>query len=146
MVGMTESLSDDSFDAELEHRVSEIFFSTRLDLATDFKIKLGRVESEGGDVFGNQGTGDVDVDYVLAVAEYRFHEVFGSTNLFAGPGAYRARQGDLEESDFGFTLGVGALFPITRRTGFLAELAYHWVNFDESTSFINLSAGLRFSF
>ncbi len=80
------------------------------------------------------------------LAEYRFDEIFGSTTLFFGPGAYRQDSADGSETDFGLSGGVSGDFPLTRRLGFVVEGAYHWVNFDDEYEFVTVGAGLRLSF
>jgi hypothetical protein len=132
---------------EFDDEVKEIFVSTELEPGTILKLKAGQVETDDGLRIGAPGiTDEGKIEYVDAVVEYRFWEVFGSTTLFAGGGAYRQRFGSFEETDFGATAGVNALFPMTRRTGILGELAYHWMNFENNRRMLVGSIGLRVGF
>lgn len=139
--------AEDDFDFDLDDSVLEVFYSTDLDLDTTLKVKLGRVENEDGPQVGFPGSSrSGEVEYAQALIEYRFYEVFGSTSLFAGPGAYRASYGAFSETDFGFAAGVNGMFPVTRRVALTAEAAYHWVNFEDDYRFVTATGGVRFAF
>jgi hypothetical protein len=140
MLGGSESL-EDGVDLNLGDTVREVFFSTELEIDTNFRIKAGRVESESAERPG-------DLEYIQALIDYRFDEVFGSTTLFAGPALYRYEpDGDVEdESEYGFCGGVSGEFPVTRRFSLLAELTYHWVNFDDPYRFLTAAGGLKMRF
>ena len=98
------------------------------------------------------------VEHIDAIIDYRFSEPFGSTGLFAGAGLYRQRatlsdvaipelqRGNQTETNYGLQGGVNGDFPITRRSGFIAELVYHWINYNYKVRYLTLSGGLRFSF
>ena len=138
---------DGDFDFDLGDQVFEIFYVTDLEPGTGFKLKLGRIENEDGSQVGAPGLSrDGSVEYAQALIEYRFYEVFGSTSLFAGPGAYRSSYGSQSETDFGLAAGVNGIFPVTRRFAFTAELAYHWVNFEEDYRFVTATGGVKFAF
>jgi hypothetical protein len=146
LVGTAELL-DGGIDPDFSLNVREVWYAKDLDFGTSFKIKVGKVDFDGEDFFGGPGpVADVDIEYALGLVEYRFNEIWGSTSLFAGPGAYRRSGGGGSESDFGFSLGVGGHFPMTRRLGAVVEAAYHWINFDDSVDFLTLGAGVRFAF
>ena len=51
-------------------------------------------------------TSNGKIEYLDALVEYRFDEVFGSTSIFAGPGYYRQKFGSFGETDFGLSAGV----------------------------------------
>lgn len=140
------SPADHGIDVDLGNEVKEVFIATEMEPGTDFKIKAGRFTSDTLTAAGAPGDNDGRVEYLDAVVEYEFGEVFGSTGLFAGGGYYRQRFGDYEETDYGFTAGVNGHFPITRRIGVLAELAYHWVNFEDERAFLTASGGLKVRF
>ena len=67
----------------------------------------------------------------------------GSITDFAVPAEQRGNQ---TETNYGFLGGINGDFPITRRTGFIAELTYHWINYDYKVRYLTLGGGLRFSF
>lgn len=138
MLGGAESL-EDGLDLNLGNSVREVFFSTDLELGVLFRIKAGQADSE-------DRTGKIE--YIQALIDYRFHEVFGSTSLFVGPGLYRHKPaGGLEdESEYGLSGGINGEFPFTRRVAFLAELSYHWVNFEDPYRFLTATGGIKLSF
>ena len=142
----------------------EIYYGVQLDPGTFFKIKAAQIE--GPVAFQYQtdtGKARTDikkgkVEHVDAVVDYRFSEPFGSTGIFAGVGLYRQRgsitdtavpveqRGNQTETNYGFLGGINGDFPITRRTGFVAELTYHWINYNYKVRYLTLGGGLRFSF
>jgi hypothetical protein len=143
----------------------EVYYAIQLDPGTWFRIKGGQIEGPVAFQFtnaaGNPARTDVPkgkVEHVDALIDYRFSEPFGATALFAGVGLYRQRatlndlaipavqRGVQTETNYGFSGGVNGDFPITRRTGFIAELAYHWINYDYKVRYLTLSGGLRFQF
>jgi len=140
-LGLSQS-NDDGIDFDFEGDLQEIFYALETDSSTAVKLKAGRMDSDQSPLPATDG----QVEYLALVGEYRFYEVFGSSALFAGPAAYRQKYGDVNETDFGLTGGVSALFPVTRRFGVIAEIAYHWANFEETRSFVTAAAGLRLAF
>jgi len=134
--------------------VKEAYFSIQLDSDTRFKVKVGRMTAPGAfrtlDANQNKVRNDVakaNVDHVDAIIDYRFSEPFGSTGLFAGVGLYRqSASGFASESNYGLQVGVNGDFPISRRYGFVAEAAYHAVNYHYRPRYVTLSGGLRISF
>ena len=143
----------------------EVYYAIQLDPGTWFRIKGGQIEGPVAFQFtngaGNRARTDVpkgNVEHVDALIDYRFSEPFGATAFFAGVGLYRQRatlndlaipapqRGVQTETNYGFSGGVNGDFPITRRTGFIAELAYHWINYNYKVRYLTLSGGLRFQF
>ncbi|HUF18725.1 MAG TPA: hypothetical protein VMS12_11845 [Thermoanaerobaculia bacterium] len=146
-LGVVQSVDDDELDVEFDDTIAEIYIATELDSGTILKLKGGRFDTDEGLGFGAPGLeSSGTVEYAAAVIEYRFYEVFGSTALFAGPGVYRQKFGTFSETDWGGTIGVNGLFPITRRLGFTAEVGYHWANFESSRKFLTATGGLRVAF
>lgn len=139
--------ADHGLDIKFGGTVREVFYETELEPGTLFKLKVGQADTERQLAVGapNLKT-DGKLDYLDAFVEYRFYESFGSTGLFAGPGLYRRRFGNDEETDYGLAAGVNGLFPITRRFGFVAELTYRWANFEEQRALVTATGGLRISF
>lgn len=143
----------------------EIFWGTQLEPGTFFKIQLGQIEGPLAFQYTNAGGQKARTDitkgtieHADATVDYRFSEPFGSSGLFAGVGLYRqhgsvtdtavpeTQRGNTTETNYGFVGGVNTDFPITRRTGFIAELAYHWINYHYKVRYLTLGGGLRFSF
>jgi hypothetical protein len=142
----------------------EVYYGVQLDPGTFFKIKAAQIEGpvafRYSTVEGNART-DVKkgkVEHVDAVIDYRFSEPFGSTGIFAGVGLYRQQasitdtavpveqRGNQSETNYGFLGGINGDFPMTRRTGFIAELTYHWINYNYKVRYLTLAGGLRFTF
>lgn len=140
MLGGAESL-EDGLDLNLGNTVREVFFTTDLELGVLFRIKAGQADIDEIDRTGK-------IEYLQALIDYRFHEVFGSTSLFFGPGLYRHKPaGGLEdETEYGLSGGINGEFPFSRRVAFLAELSYHWVNFDDPYRFLTATGGIKLSF
>jgi hypothetical protein len=140
LLGGSETL-EDGLDLNLGNSVREVFFSTDLELGTAFRIKAGQTDADDVDRSGK-------IEYIQALIDYRFHEIFGSTSLFLGPALYRhTPTGELDdETEYGLSGGVNGEFPFTRRIAFLAELSYHWVNFEEPYRFLTATGGVKLSF
>jgi hypothetical protein len=144
--------------------VREIYYAVQLDPGTMFKIKAGQIEAPLAFQYATTtGTARTDlkkgtVEHVDGLIDYRFSEPFGSTGLFAGVGLYRQRgtitdqavpveqRGTQTETNYGFQGGVNGDFPITRRVGFVAEAAYHWINYHYKPRYVTLTGGFRLSF
>jgi len=144
--------------------VREIYYAVQLDPGTNFKIKAGQIEGPVAFQYATTtGTARTDaakgtIEHVDGLIDYRFSEVFGSTGLFAGVGLYRQRgtitdqavplvqRGTQTETNYGFQGGVNGDFPLTRRVGFIAEVAYHWINYHYKPRYVTLTGGLRLSF
>jgi len=153
----------DSF--KFSNSVREVYYAVQLEPGTFFRIKGGQIDGpvafQYTPVAGGKARTDVPkghIEHIDALIDYRFSEPFGSTGLFAGAGLYRQRatladlavpvlqRGDQTETNYGLSGGVNGDFPITRRTGFIAELAYHWINYNYKVRYLTLSGGLRFQF
>lgn len=135
---------EDGFKFSFDEGVREVFFGARVDVDTMFNVKLGQTDTETGPA--GESVADGKIDYVVGQVEYQFDEVWGSSAVFGGPGAYRLRAGDLEDTNLGLVGGVNTTFPINRQFGLTLELAYHWVNFEEQYSFLTATGGVRVSF
>jgi outer membrane protein with beta-barrel domain len=143
----------------------EIFYGVQLDPGTFFKVRVGQIEGPVAFRYTNAGgtpaRTDIrkgTVEHADAVIDYRFSEPFGTTGLFAGVGLYRQRgtlsdqavpveqRGVQTETNYGLLGGVNGDFPITKNVGFIAELTYHWINYNYKVRYLTLGGGLRFSF
>ena len=134
---------EDGFDFDMNDSFREVYFGARIDENSYFNVKLGQIAT---DVSPIDETQDGDLDYVQGLVEYQFDEIWGSSALFLGPGLYRAKLGEEDDTQVGVAGGVNTTFPLTRRMGLQLELAYHWVNFEEETQFITAGVGLKFAF
>jgi hypothetical protein len=154
-IGIGEG-TEDGFDFDLDESMREVYFGTELEPGTVLKAKAGQYD---GELFGDSGS----IEYINALIEYRFPEVFGSSSMFLGPGFYRTSPDDSavdfdDDSGYGLSAGVNAAFPVSRRFAFTAELAYHWAHvqvpdvddeagsLEDEYSFVALSGGFRFGF
>jgi hypothetical protein len=142
----------------------ELFYAVQLDPGTFFKVRAGQIEGPlafqfmNGDTKARTDIPKGKVEHIDAVVDYRFSEPFGTTGIFAGLGLYRQtgtvtdaavpveQRGRTSETNYGALGGVNGDFPITRRTGFIAELTYHWINYNYKVRYLTLAGGLRFSF
>lgn len=145
------NLPGDNF--KFSNSVKEAWYGVELEPGTMFKIKVGEIEAPVGAVVAPAGgvTPSTPVkgkyQHVDGIIDYSFSEPYGHTGLFAGVGLYRATgPGLASDTDYGFSGGVNGDFPITRRFGFIAEAAYHWVNLSYRPRFVTVSGGLRISF
>lgn len=146
---------DDGFS--LSNQSLSVYYGFELDPGTMFKIKVGRIESpigflseeiQGPNLVEVRRDVDGEVQHVAGIIEYRFSEIFGSTGIFGGVGAYRheADDGSISATDYGFTAGITGDFPMTRRYAVILEAAYHWTKHDFNPNYFTLSAGLRVGF
>ncbi|MGH9456496.1 MAG: hypothetical protein ACRD2J_02535 [Thermoanaerobaculia bacterium] len=135
---------EDGFEFDFGEGVTEVFAGARVDVATMFNVKLGQADAPVGPT--GIAADDAKVEYIAGQVEYQFDEIWGSSSVFAGPGVYRSRAADLEETSFGLSGGVNASFPLTRRFALLLELSYHWANFEEDYTFVTATGGLKVSF
>jgi hypothetical protein len=150
---------------KFSNSVREIYYAVQLDPGTYFKIKAGQIEgpvafqyTTAAGVTARTDMPKGKVEHIDGIVDYRFSEPFGTTGIFAGVGLYRQsgtitstvvpveQRGRQSETNYGLTGGVNGDFPITRRTGFIAELTYHWINYRVRPRYLTLSGGLRFSF
>ena len=135
-------------DFQFGDSVKEVFFGTRLEPDTMFKIKVGQVTLP---VVYDTGTGfskvNGKIDHIDAIVDYRFSEAFGSGGIFGGVGMYRSSApGVADDTNGGLNAGVNADFPLSRRYGIMVEGTYHWVRTTVRQRFITATAGLRISF
>jgi hypothetical protein len=142
-------------DFKFSNSVKEAYYATQLDPDSWFSIKVGQVDlpliySNGKDAGGNLLPPTVikgKIEHIDALVDYRFSEPFGSSGFFGGVGMYRAQaNGQADDTNFGLSAGVNVDLPMTRRYGFIAEAAYHWVHTDNRQRFVTLTGGLRISF
>jgi len=139
--------ADNGISFRFRESVREVFYETEIDPGTLFKIKAGQTDLERDlDPGAPNLERDGRLDYIDGLIEYRFYESFGSTGLFAGPGIFRRRFGNEEETNYGLAAGVNALFPVTRRFGLIAEVTYRWGNFETDRAIVTATGGLRISF
>lgn len=145
-VGMSFGLAEptaDGLDFNLQDSTLEIYYKVPLDEGTSLKLKYGTLESDL-DIRGTKGTGDFQ--YLDLLVAYEFDENYGKSSMFAGIGLYRQEIGQQAESDYGFNVGVNALFPVTRRFALTTELSYHYAHFESDTGFLILSGGFDINF
>jgi hypothetical protein len=143
----------------------QIYYGVQIEPGTFFKIRAGQIEAPLAFQYTNSANQKArtdipkgKVEHVDGIIDYRFSEPYGSTGLFAGVGLYRQRgtltdpaipdgqRGNQTETNYGFIGGVNGDFPITRRTGFIVEATYHWINYAYKVRYVTLGGGLRFSF
>ena len=130
----------------------DLYWATEIDSDTQFKIKAGRIETpiavpSETDPAARQDV-EGEVQYLDAIVEYRFEEAYGSTGLFGGAGLYRQSADGVESTrDFGFTAGVNADFPLSKRYGVILEAAYHWPRGVEfQPRYLTVGGGFRIAF
>ena len=152
----------DSF--KFSNSVREIYYSVALEPGTRFRIKAGEITAPVAFQFNTvegrirRDAAQGKIEHIDGLIDYKFSESFGSTGLFAGIGLYRqsgtvadptlaaGQTSRQEETNYGFSGGVNADFPMSRRAGVIVEATYHWVNYQYKPRYITLTGGLRFSF
>jgi hypothetical protein len=145
-VGMSFGIAEptaDGLDFNLKDSTLEIYYQVPLDVGTSLKLKYGTLESDL-EIEGTKAEGDLQ--YLDLLVSYEFDETFGKSSFFGGIGMYRQEIGDLDESDYGFVIGVNATFPVTRRFALTSELSYHYAHFEADTGFLILTGGLEINF
>ncbi len=135
-------------DFTFSNSVKEVFFGTRLEPDTMFKIKAGEITVP---VVYDTGNGFAQekgkVDHVDAIVDYRFSEAFGTAGIFGGVGMYRTTAPNVaSDTNGGLSAGINADFPLSRRYGIMVEGTYHWLHTTVRQRFITLTGGLRISF
>ena len=137
----------------LQNSSVEIYYGVELEPGSMFKLKAGRMDVPVSFREGPKGAefqdvhADGRVENVSGVVEYRFSEAFGSTSLFGGVGLYRTSADGADSStNYGFSGGINADFPLSRRYGIKVEGTYHWVSHEYRPRYITLGAGLRIAF
>lgn len=143
-----------SIDADPGDEVSNPSFQLMAALLTETKTHLvlrgGHVDLDSEEAFGNlTGAG---LDYLTIAGEYRYDHHFYESGIYLGLGGYRLT-GDLlatgrdgSETSFGVVLGLTGEFELTRRLGFVVDLAGHWANLDQAQIFVTGQAGVVFHF
>jgi len=131
---------------KLSNSVREVWYGYSLEPDTMLKIKVGEITAPLGDA--DADTPNVQkgrIEHLDLAIDYRFSETFGTTGIFAGAGLYKQRSGGTpdEGTDYGFSFGANADFPLSRRYGVIVEGTYHWVNYSYKPRFLTLTGGLR---
>jgi hypothetical protein len=132
---------------EFSNSSVDIYYGFEIDPGTMFKLRAGRIE--GPVAYREPVAADVEgeLQHIGGIVEYSFSEPYGSTGLFAGVGLYRQEAPDFpDETSWGFSAGVNADFPLSRRYGVIVEGTYHWTNLDVRQRYITVGAGLRIAF
>jgi len=134
---------------KLSDRDIEVFYAVELDSTTTFKIRAGQINTDVGVIeasnFVRPSKGHIE--HADGIVQYAFSEPFGKTGVFAGIGMYRWSGDNIaSDTNYGYTLGINADFPITRRHGFIVEGSYHWLNTSSPVRYITLTGGLRIGF
>ncbi|MEO8033799.1 MAG: hypothetical protein ABI837_05155 [Acidobacteriota bacterium] len=147
---LNPNLPSDNF--KFGSSVKEVYYGVILEPDTMFKIKLGQINGKVGAVeapgVGFSGVPvEGKIEHVEGIIDYRFHEPFGSTGIFAGVGLYRADQNNGgTDTNYGFNAGVNGDFPMSRRYGVVVEGTYHWINLPYRPRLLTVTGGLRVSF
>ena len=130
-----------------------LYWGIPMDDDTIFRLRAGRIETavaqdyEVGGVGGFRRDVEGEIQHAGGEIEYRFHEAYGSTGLFAGIGLYRHTGDGIDSRNtFGWNAGVNSIFPITRRYGIVVEGAYHWTRGDFKAAYLTVGGGLRVAF
>jgi hypothetical protein len=132
----------------------ELYWGMEMDESVWFKVKAGRIETQIAEAYKLSGVtgnfrrdGEGEVQHADAVIEYRFSEPYGSTGIFAGLGLYRqSGDGVASTNNFGWSTGVTADFPLSRRYGVVVQGEYHWTNGDFRPRYMTVGGGLRIAF
>lgn len=140
----------------------ELFWTIPIEPDLNLRFKGGRIDTQiaipyelpdtdpdaaPGATVTNRRDVEGEVTHIETQVEYKFDEPFGSSGLFAGLGYYRFSAPNEEtRSNWGWSGGVNADFPITRRYGVVLEAAYHWTKAEFQPRYLTVGGGLRVSF
>jgi len=109
-------------------------------------VELPHEQVVGSDVLDSRLRGvTIGVDYLLV-------SDFGRTAFSGGLGGYKLElkganpPPGIESWDFGWYLGVGEWFPMTKSSKLTVELAYHNTSHSDKPQILSLSLGLAFTF
>lgn len=132
----------------------ELYWGAEMDENVWFKVKAGRIETQIAEAYKLNGVdgrfrrdAEGEVQHADAVIEYRFSEPYGSTGIFGGLGLYRqSADGLATKNNFGWSTGITADFPVTRRYGIVLQGEYHWTRGDFRPRYMTVGGGLRIAF
>jgi|ERR1051326_1170187 hypothetical protein len=136
-------------DFKFSNSAKSIYWAVQMEPGTWLRIKAEQMDVPilGLDANNDKtNLGKGKLEHVDALIDYKFSEPFGSTGIFAGIGMYRQNLSGAEDTNAGFSAGVNADFPFSRRYGLIVESAYHWVRLPARPRYITASGGLRISF
>jgi len=134
---------------KFSNSAKSVYWGVQLEPGTWLRIKAEQMDVPivGLDANNNKTSlGKGKLDHIDALIDYKFSEPFGSTGIFAGLGMYRQNLSGTEDTNAGFSAGINADFPFSRRYGLIVESAYHWVRLPARPRYITASGGLRISF
>ena len=140
--GFTDAEPDTGFD----NLGLQAFFFMEIDHATLFGVRLGQLQLEADDAFGDLY--DSDLSYLTLAGEYRFPEAFYESGLYLGLGFYSLDGGPVIEDDTGLGLNLGATgtFRLTDRLSLVVDLSAHYADLDRAQFLFMGNVGLGFSF
>ena len=142
-------------DFSFGNSVKEIYFGTRLEPDTMFRIKAGTIDVPVLIQTNANDTAAVPIfekvkgkiDHIDAIVDYKFSESFGTTGVFAGLGMYRATAPGLaDDTNAGLSVGINADLPLSSRYGIVVEGTYHYLHLTPRQRFVTATGGLRISF
>lgn len=143
-----------STDANPGDDLSNTALQLNLALITEPKthlgLRIGTIDLSGNEQFGSLF--DAQLDYVNISGEYRYNHTFYQSGLFIGIGGYRLDGKRVldsrseSETSFGLVLGLTGEFELTRRLGFVIELAGHYTDLEDAQIFATGHAGIVFHF
>jgi hypothetical protein len=115
---------------------------------THVQLRLGRLDLDVEEGFGSLT--DAELSYATVAGEYKWREVYYTSGVYLGLGAYQLEgagsRGDESDTAPGAVLGITGEFQLHRRVGLLLELSGHWVDFEEANVFAMGHAGIAIHF
>jgi len=150
LFGATRPMKSDAGKGSFDSGLRQFYYAMQLEQGTMFRLEVARMKTKTA--FPVDGGGfDIDengsIEHASGLIEYRFSEPYGYTGLFAGAGLYRQKTNGRSESDYGFQVGLDALFPINRTYAVVVEGAYHWINvYSPRPRYVTVGAGIRMAF
>jgi hypothetical protein len=117
----------------------------------DTIIRLQVVDLPHEQVVGNQVI-DSRLRGVTVGVDYLMVSTFGRAVFSGGLGGYKLNlQGSnpppgVESWDFGWYVGIGEWFPMSRRTQLTMELSYHNTTHSDKPQILSLAVGLAYTF
>jgi len=142
-----------SLDVDRGDDLGNTGLQLNLDMVTEPRthvaLRLGKLDLDLDEGFGSLT--DAELTYATVAGEYRWREVYYTSGVYLGLGAYDLQgtgPGGGGESDTapGAVFGLTGEFQLHRRVGLLVELSGHWVDFEEANVFAMGHAGIAIHF
>jgi hypothetical protein len=152
LVGVGGSLNA-NFGDGIDNSTYQLNISMVTQPKTHVGLRLGTIDLAIPDGFGDSGSlFDAELTYANISGEYRYSYNWYESGIFLGLGAYNLEgisslTGLTDDSTaIGAVLGLTGEFSMSKHFGILIEIAGHWADLEEASSFLTAHAGVSFHF